>query len=184
MWSVAVRWAVGGKKGKKKSRPFHAEPRSFTDARHSSIGFPLESSGPSSGTRDDNHNRETARISAPFVPIHPSRSTPNFASFLLFLSFYFSFFPNRKNARKNEKRIDEIVGIVTSYIFVLRESRRNDSSGETTLASLRPYVPFPPFDSRVECAIYEKNFLPPRFSSKYGKSIFEKVGNGWNARNF
>lgn len=104
MWSVAVRWAVGGKKGKKKSRPFHAEPRSFTDARHSSIGFPLESSGPSSGTRDDNHNRETARISAPFVPIRPSRSTPNFASFLLFLSFYFSFFPNRKNARKGRTR--------------------------------------------------------------------------------
>lgn len=143
-----MRWAVGGKgkKKKKKSRPFHAGPRSFTDARHSSIGFPLESSGPSSGTRDDNHNRETARISAPSVPI-PSFSVQRWISPLSFLFFFF--FANRKNAKKGkkEKRVEAYFRatrswnrgiaslLVTSYIFSLenREGMVRVATLETPL---------------------------------------------------
>lgn len=104
MWSVAVRWAVGGKKGKKKVAAIprwtsfiyrcpplvHWIPTRIEWAIERDAGWQPQS--------------ETARISASFIPIRPSRSTPNFASFLLFLSFYFSFFPNRKNARKGRTR--------------------------------------------------------------------------------
>lgn len=141
MWLWGEQWEEKEKKKKKKSRPFHAGPRSFTDARHSSIGFPLESSGPSSGTRDDNHNRETARISDSVL----LRSTLNFASFLPF----FFFFANRKNAKKGkkEKRVEAYFRatrswnrgiaslLVTSYIFSLenREGMVRVATLETPL---------------------------------------------------
>lgn len=133
------------KKKKKKSRPFHAGPRSFTDARHSSIGFPLESSGPSSGTRDDNHNRETARISAPSVPI-PSFSVQRWISPL---SFFF-FLPIEKTRRKGRKRNES----KRTFERLVREIVASPLS-----SLLRTY-----FRSRIAKEWFEWRRLKPRFS--------------------
>ena len=145
---------VSSGREKKKPRPFHAGPRSFTDARHSSIGFPLESSGPSSGM--------TTTIGKPRE--FPPRSDPSFSvqrwisplSFFFVLSFFLFLFGNRKNARKGRKRnewelsSDSFVKSwhrpLPRYLVYFREelSRIAKERLETTLLS------FPPFHSRVE----------------------------------
>lgn len=185
-----MRWAVGGKgkKKKKKSRPFHAGPRSFTDARHSSIGFPLESSGPSSGTRDDNHNRETARISDSVL----LRSTLNFASFLPF----FFFFANRKNAKKGkkEKRVEAYFRatrswnrgiasfLVTSYIFSL-ENREGMVRVATLETPLLPSFLFPsPFHSRAEYTSERKFPAPVTFPEQVVWKVDFWKGREWVKR--
>lgn len=92
---------VSSGREKKKPRPFHAGPRSFTDARHSSIGFPLESSGPSSGM--------TTTIGKPRE--FPPRSDPSFSvqrwisplSFFFVLSFFLFFIRQSKERKKGKK---------------------------------------------------------------------------------
>lgn len=171
MWLWGEQWEEKEKKKKKKSRPFHAGPRSFTDARHSSIGFPLESSGPSSGTRDDNHNRETARISAPSVPI-PSFSVQRWISPLSFLFFFF--LPIEKTRRKGRKRneskrtferlVREIVASPLSSL--LRTYFRSRIAKEWfEWRRLKSRFLFPsPFHSRAEYTSERKFPAPVTFS--------------------
>lgn len=184
-----MRWAVGGKgkKKKKKSRPFHAGPRSFTDARHSSIGFPLESSGPSSGTRDDNHNRETARISAPSVPI-PSFSVQRWISPL---SFFF-FLPIEKTRRKGRKRneskrtferlVREIVASPLSSL--LRTYFRSRIAKEWfEWRRLKPRFLFPsPFHSRAEYTSERKFPAPVTFPEQVVWKVDFWKGREWVKR--
>lgn len=186
-----MRWAVGGKgkKKKKKSRPFHAGPRSFTDARHSSIGFPLESSGPSSGTRDDNHNRETARISAPSVPI-PSFSVQRWISPLSFLFFFF--LPIEKTRRKGRKRneskrtferlVREIVASPLSSL--LRTYFRSRIAKEWfEWRRLKPRFLFPsPFHSRAEYTSERKFPAPVTFPEQVVWKVDFWKGREWVKR--
>lgn len=102
MWSVTVRWAVGGKK-KAAAIPrwtsfiYRCPP--LVHWISTRIEWAIE--------RDDNHNRETARISAPFRPVL-LRSTLNFASFLLFRSFFLPFFIRQSKERKKGKKEERV----------------------------------------------------------------------------
>lgn len=164
MWLWGEQWEE--KEKKKKSRPFHAGPRSFTDARHSSIGFPLESSGPSSGTRDEWQPQSGNR--ANFRPVRSDsvllRSTLNFASFL---PFFFFFCQSKKREEREERETSRSVLSSDSFVkswhrlfpryFVhifARESRRNGSSGD----AWNPASPFLPLSLPLPLSrgIYER----------------------------
>lgn len=120
---------------------------------------------------------------ANFRPV-PTRPSPFNAEFRLFPSFSFflsSFFYSaiERTQEREERGTSEsfratrswnrgiVPFLVTWYIFAknFRESRRNGLKPRFSL-----FLP--------------STLAPARFSSKYGKSIFEKVGNGRNARNF